>query len=53
MYSFAHTIVSLDVHRSNNAMLCTQESKAHFTVEVVEAFSILFGYSYYILTCIH
>ena len=36
--------------RAQNGILCTQEYKAHYTVEVVEAFSTRFGYSHFTLT---
>ena len=39
--------------RVHDGMLCTQEYKAHFIVEVMEAFSNCFGYSHYTLTSVH
>ena len=36
----------------HDGVLCTQEYKGHFIVEVMEAFSVCFGYSHYNLTSV-
>ena len=38
--------------RVHNRILCRKDVKAHFIVEVVEAFSICFGHSHYSLTSV-
>ena len=39
--------------RVQNGILCTQEYKVNFTVEVVEIFSSCSGYFHYILTFVN
>ena len=50
MHAFVDTFAFLDVHRSTQWNVVKTRAKTYFILKVVEAFSISFGCSHYILT---